>query len=218
MPRTDIAAAYDARAEEYINLLGSVEQMAQVDRATILGWRDSVAGRILDAGCGPGHWTEVLCDGGRRDVVALDASPAFLASARGRFARPGFVVGDLSALPFATGSMGGVLAWFSVIHTDPVDLEAQLREIARLLAPGGSLLLGFFDGAPRTPFDHAVTTAYYWSAEALGDLLAPLGLSVEHEESRQDPGVRRYGHLVARASRANPSLERDEPIIRRQVP
>ncbi|MGZ6734000.1 MAG: class I SAM-dependent methyltransferase [Nocardioides sp.] len=198
MSRISVAAAYDGRAEEYIDLLGSLDQMADTDRATILAWRDSVEGRIVDAGCGPGHWTDLLCDGGRRDVVGLDASRSFIAAARRRFQQPSFARGDLAALPFAAGSVGGVLAWFSIIHTPPDDVSGQLRELARVLAPGGALLLGFFDGEPRTRFDHAVTAAYYWSADALADLLAPLGLDVEQSASRQDPGARRYGHLVAR--------------------
>ena len=197
-----VAAAYDARAAEYIDLLGSVEQMAETDRATILAWRDGVDGPILDAGCGPGHWSELLCDEGRREVVAVDGSRGFVTAARSRFPQPRFLLGDLAALPLASGSADGVLAWFSIIHTPPAELEAPLRELARALAPGGALLLGFFDGEPGTAFDHAVTTAYYWSADALAELLTPLGLRVEASASRQDPGVRRYGHLVARRGRA----------------
>ena len=40
-----------------------------------------------------------------------------------------------------------------------------------MLAPGGSSLIGFFDGVPRQPFPHAVTTAYFWSAEALTNVV-----------------------------------------------
>ena len=50
-----VATAYDLRAGEYIEKLGSVEQMASQDRATIESWRSGIAGRVLDAGSGPGH-------------------------------------------------------------------------------------------------------------------------------------------------------------------
>jgi ubiquinone/menaquinone biosynthesis C-methylase UbiE len=196
--RARIAAAYDARADEYVEKMGAIDQMAARDRATIAGWRDSTSGLLLDAGCGPGHWTEVLADEGRREAVGIDGSAAFLTSARRRFPAQTFLAGDLAALPLAAGSIGGVLAWYSIIHTAPSELPALLSELSRVLAPGGSLLVGFFDGPPGEPFDHAVTTAYFWSAAALTDLLRPCGLVVEPSDSRQDPGVRRrYADLLA---------------------
>ena len=192
-----VAAAYDARAEEYVDLLGSVEQMATLDRATICSWALSTPGPLLDAGCGPGHWTDVLSR--RGPALGVDGSAALLTSARRRFPRVPFVLGDLGALPLDDGSVAGVLAWFSLIHTPPDLLDAPLAELARVLEPGGSLLLGFFDGEPGEPFDHAVTTAYWWSADALARRLEPHGLVVERSEARQDPGAkRRQGDLVAR--------------------
>lgn len=199
MPRVEVATAYDARAEEYVELLGSVEQMAARDRATIESWRDRTAGRVLDAGSGPGHWSDVLAAGGR-EVVGVDASVRFAASARRRFPSPGFVVADLAALPLAPASVGGVLAWFSIIHTPPAGVPAILGELARVLVPGGSLLLGYFDGEPGVAFDHAVVTAYYWSAEALAELLQPHGFVVETASARQDPGSRSQGDLIATLS------------------
>ena len=193
----DVAAAYDARAEEYVDLLGSVDRMAPQDRVTITDWAHATPGLLLDAGCGPGHWTEVLAGCG--PALGVDASAAFLASARVRFPGVPFVLGDLAALPLADDSVGGVLAWFSLIHTPPASLDVVVAELTRVLVPGGSLLLGFFDGEPGQPFDHAVTTAYWWSAPALADVLAPHGLVVERSGARQDPGAkRRQGDLVAR--------------------
>ncbi|GGO85233.1 methyltransferase [Nocardioides phosphati] len=203
MPRAEVAEAYDSRADEYVEKLGSLHQMADRDRATIEQWRDSTAGRLLDAGCGPGHWTDVLSERGRRDVLGIDRSTRFLESARDRFPGNRFIAGDLSALPVASRSQDGILAWYSIIHTPPTDLPQILEEFARTLAPGGSLLLGFFAGDPGVAFEHAVTTAYYWSAEALTDLLHPHGFTVEHAETRTDPGARRtHGGLRARRTAA----------------
>ncbi|WP_067201498.1 hypothetical protein [Microbacterium sp. XT11] len=66
----------------------------------------------------------------------------------------------------------------------PDDVPEVLAEFARVIAPGGSLLLGFFDGAPREPFAHAVAPAYFWSPEALGALLENAGLTVAAVEQR----------------------------------
>ena len=200
MHQAEVAVAYDSRADEYIEKLGSVEQMASQDRATIASWGDGIAGRLLDAGSGPGHWSDMLSDGGNRDVIGVDASARFAASARRRFPHVDFLVGDLSALPIASASVGGILAWFSIIHTAPAGVPAILREFARVLVPGRSVLLGFFDGDAGVPFDHAVTTAYYWSAEVLGELLADHGFAVEGARAREDPGIRRQGDLIATLS------------------
>lgn len=200
MERQRIAAAYDARAEEYVDLLGSIDQMAARDRATIEQWRDGVDGPILDAGCGPGHWTDLLTGSSDGPVLGLDASAGFLASASARFPRSAFVRADLAALPLADASVGGVLAWYSIIHTPPAGVPAILRELRRVLRPGGSLLLGFFDGPAGEPFDHAVTTGHYWSVPALREVLDAAGFRVLRAETRQDPGARRrHGDLVAQA-------------------
>lgn len=105
------------------------------------------------------------------------------------------------ALPVADASLGGILAWYSLIHTPPAELPAALVEFARAVAPGGSLLIGFFDGPPRQPFARAVTEAYFWSAEALSDLLAPAGFTVSHQERRErasdEVSIRPHGALIA---------------------
>ncbi|MFE7225342.1 class I SAM-dependent methyltransferase [Nocardioides sp. NPDC057577] len=202
MTMTEIAAAYDSRAAEYIDLFGTIDQLAERDRETITTWRDATTGRLLDAGCGPGLWSQELTTGGVRDVVGLDASAEFVAAARARYPDVSFQRADLAAIPLSDSSVGGILAWYSIIHTPPTELPAILAEFVRVLTPGGSALVGFVDGDPGEAFDHAVHTAYYWSAEALTDLLAPLGFVVEQASTRQDPGARRrQGDLVATLSR-----------------
>src|SRR5690606_26353747 len=52
--------AYARRAEEYTELLGSVEVMAPVDVRRIETWARTFCGPLLDLGCGPGHWTAHL--------------------------------------------------------------------------------------------------------------------------------------------------------------
>lgn len=197
MTMTEIGAAYDSRAAEYIDLFGTIEQLTAQDRDTIDTWRTGVRGRFLDAGCGPGLWSGFLAAGGTRDVVGVDASAEFVTAARGRFPEIPFHQADLAALPLADRSVGGILAWYSIIHTPPAELPAILGEFARVLTPGGSALIGFFDGEPGGAFDHAVHTAYYWSAQALADLLTPHRFTGEPASARQDPGARRQGDLVA---------------------
>ena len=67
-----------------------------------------------------------------------------------------------------------------------------------MLVPGGSLLLGFFDGDPGEPFDHTLVTAYWWSAAALGEVLAEHGFVVERSATRREGVKRPHGDLTAR--------------------
>lgn len=200
MTPASIGAAYNARAAEYAELAGDVEQMNAADRSLIAQWRDATPGRLLDAGCGPGLWTDFL-DGENRNVIGLDISEELLAAAHSRHPHLRLEQGSFYALPVADASLGGILAWYSLIHTPPVELPAVLEEFARAVAPGGSLLIGFFDGPSRQPFAHAVTEAYFWSAEALSDLLASAGFTVSHQERRErapdEVSIRPHGALIA---------------------
>lgn len=193
MPNSEIAAAYGARAGEYIAAAGSIEQMADDDRALIGEWRDATAGRLLDAGCGPGHWSEFL-RAAHRDVLGMDLSAEFITHAVAAYPEVEFVAGSFAELPVPDASLGGILAWYSLIHTPPEHLPTVFAEFARLLAPGGSILIGFFDGTPREPFAHAITTAYFWSVDALAELLEPAGFTLTASEHRPRTG----GEISAR--------------------
>jgi SAM-dependent methyltransferase len=198
-----VADAYDRRADEYIEIAGRIEQLDPRDAETVRVWRDATAGPLLDAGCGPGLWTSFLHEGGR-DVRGVDVSTAFVAAARAAYPGIRFEVASFRRLPVPSASLGGVLSWYSLIHTPPDDVPEVLAELARVMAPGGSLLLGFFDGAPREPFAHAVAPAYFWSPEALGALLADAGFAVSASERRgRAPGeVSARPHAAVTAIRA----------------
>ncbi|WP_136051657.1 class I SAM-dependent DNA methyltransferase [Microbacterium sp. K36] len=190
-----VARAYDARAVEYREVAGDLGLMDPRDRELIRRWRDETPGRLLDAGCGPGHWAAFLYGGTGegfgtgRDVEGIDLSAAFIHGARAQYPHLSFHHGSFLALPQTSGTVGGVLAWYSVIHTPPAELPDVFAGFARVLAPGGSLLLGFFVGEPRAVFRHAVAPAFFWTAEALSPLLATAGLEVQWSETRErEPG------------------------------
>lgn len=98
----------------------------------------------------------------------------------------------------ADASARGVLAWYSLIHLPPADLDLAIAEIARVLAPGGSLLCGFFDGAEVTEFDHAVAPAWRWPAEEVAARWAAHGFEIVDVERRTDPGRRPHASITAR--------------------
>lgn len=191
-----VARAYEDRATEYADLLGRMDAVAAPDRALVLRWARDLDGPVVDAGCGPGHWTDLLHRTGL-DVEGVDPTPRMLVLARERFAGPRFRAGRLEDLGVPDGSLGGLLAWFSLIHTDPADVPTALTAVARALRPGGRLLLGFFTGAVVEPFDHAVVTAWRWPVDVLAGRVEAAGLTVLETHARTDPGVRPQGALVA---------------------
>ena len=196
MDDTRVLQAYADRASEYTAVLGSVDAMHEQDRKRIAGWAGHIAGRILDAGCGPGHWTDFLAGQGA-DVAGIDLVPGFIDGARARFPDTSFQVGSLRGLDEADGSLGGILAWYSLIHVPPAEVQQVLSEFARCLAARGRLLIGFFAGDPAQRFDHAVTTAYFWSVEGMTRILDDAGFDVIDVETRQDPGRRPHAAISA---------------------
>lgn len=195
----DVATAYALRAAEYAEQLGSMSAVHPADEHLVTSWAAQVDGPVLDAGCGPGHWTAHLAERGA-DVRGLDQVPAFVEHARS--AHPGvpFDVGSLDALPHDAGAFGGVLAWYSLVHHDLSTIRRPLDEIARVLDPGGHLLIGFFVGDEVEPFDHAVVTAWRWSVGALTEQLRASGFSTleTHTRVAAPEGPRPHGAVLAR--------------------
>lgn len=192
----DVQLAYDRRSAEYAELLGSMDAVHHADRALVDYWSSDISGTVLDAGCGPGQWTGYL-DRRGVDVRGLDLSPRFVEHARAVFPHIAFDVGRLEAIPEVSESLGGILAWYSLVHLEPARVPSVLAEFARVLRPGGALLLGFFEGPDVVAFDHAVVTAYAWPANILSEHLRAAGFDVEEVHSRTGPGYRPHGAITA---------------------
>ncbi len=191
-----VQQAYSERAGEYTSALGAIDQMHALDRHRIGRWAKLISGRVLDAGCGPGHWADFLHRRGV-DVSGIDLVAEFIDGARRRFPEVTFQVSSLRRIDVADGSLDGVLAWYSLIHVPPAELPVILSELSRALAPQGQLLIGFFEGDHAESFDHGITTAYYWSIEQITSLLLAAGFDVIDIETRQDSGSRPHAAISA---------------------
>ncbi|MEU6788535.1 class I SAM-dependent methyltransferase [Nonomuraea angiospora] len=178
---TTTADAYDAIAVVYAEFAQGALDRQPLDRAALAAFADFVltgdAGTLVaEVGCGPGQTTAHLRDLGL-DVFGIDLSAEMIKLAREAQPDLRFEVGSMDALDLADGALGGILSWYSVIHVPPQDLPPYFTEFHRVLAPGGHLLLGFFEseGGPLVSFDHKVTPAYRWPIDDLAELVRAAG-------------------------------------------
>ena len=99
------------------------------------GWEDPTA---LDLGCGSGRHLSLLKQFGFPLVIGMDNSARALEISRS-FEAPLFQ-GDNRRLPLADASCNLIVAWGSLHYAPKEDLTEMLREIHRVLIPGGLLL------------------------------------------------------------------------------
>jgi ubiquinone/menaquinone biosynthesis C-methylase UbiE len=104
--------------------------------------RTEQGGRLLDAGCGTGHFTAVLAGRGA-NVIGLDNSFEMLEYAKSRYHIHNLVYGNAEALPFVADSFDTVVM-FTVLEflEEP---RAALAEILRVLKPSGQFVIGFLN-------------------------------------------------------------------------
>jgi len=156
--------------------------------------------RVLDAACGTGDLALADLRAGAASVTGLDFSARMLERARKKAASVEWIEGDVLALPFADGSFDAATIGFGIRNV--ADLELGLRELHRVLRPGGRVAVLEIT-RPRGPlapllslwFDHVVprlgrlagggeayrylpaSVARFPPAEELAELLTQVGFA-----------------------------------------
>jgi SAM-dependent methyltransferase len=139
--------SYDELAATYTERIFTELAGKPLDRHLLNRLAEDVRGHglVADLGCGPGHVARYLHDQGVR-MLGIDLSPRMIDSARQRSPAIEFRVGDMRTLDLPDGALAGIVAFYSLIHIGEPEMGATLRELRRVLAPGGLLLVAFHIG------------------------------------------------------------------------
>jgi demethylmenaquinone methyltransferase/2-methoxy-6-polyprenyl-1,4-benzoquinol methylase len=95
--------------------------------------------RVLDAACGTGDFAVADLRAGADHVIGLDFSERMLERARRKAPHVEWVCGDMLEMPFADAAFDAATVGFGVRNVS--DLETALRELRRVLRPGGRLAI-----------------------------------------------------------------------------
>lgn len=172
MTRTEVWASGDP----YERYVGRWSRLVARD---FLAWLDLPAGLAwLDVGCGTGALASaVLADAAPKAVIGLDSSDGFLALARSQIADPRarFERGSADALPLPSDAMDVAISGL-VLNFVP-DPAAMVREMRRVVRPGGTVALYVWDYAGEMQL-----MRQFWDAAAALDPKA-----AELDEGRRFP-------------------------------
>ncbi|MFI9632272.1 methyltransferase domain-containing protein [Nocardia sp. NPDC051929] len=200
-------AAYDDVAELYTELFRHHLAGAMLDRAMLGAFVESVAGNgsgpIADVGCGPGRITGHLAALGAQ-VFGIDLSPRMVELARVEHPQLLFAQGSVEQLPISNEALGGIVAWYSLIHLPPDRVPHVLSEFHRVLASKGHVLLAFQTADQPDAveaFDHKVTRAYRWAPKRLVRLLGDAGFAMIARMVREPGPDERFGQAYLLASK-----------------
>jgi SAM-dependent methyltransferase len=214
---------YDRTAAGYVDAFHHHLDGRPLDLAMLTAFTDMVTAgpnnRVADIGCGTGATTAIIRTRGA-DVFGIDLSPNMIAQARRLNPETHFTIGSMTDLDLPDSCVGGVCAWYSVIHIPDDRLPGVFAEFHRVLVPGGVALLAFQIGEqPRhltEAFGESVDLMFHRRRpEAVAALLEQAGLPIharlvrapEGDAAESTCGVEStpQGYLIAR--KPHPPLE-----------
>jgi len=203
----NLRASYDTVAGEYRRRIADELDGKPFDRAILARFarRAGAEGAVWELGCGPAHVAAFLLQHGAC-MAGLDLSPNMLLEARRLFPALPLVCADMNHLPTAAGTLAGIVAMYSVIHTPVGQLGALFHEFLRALRPGAPLLVSFHMGSGPLHltdwWDLPVNIDFhFFNGQQVNDSLRAAGFTLEEYHERAPyPGVEhssRRGYVIA---------------------
>jgi SAM-dependent methyltransferase len=182
----ELRASYDIVASKYETRFVDELRDKPRDRELLTAFAESVGDPVVEIGCGPGQVGDFVRRRGRR-VFGLDLSPEMARLAGVRL--DAALAADMRSLPLATASVGGVLAFYSVIHLPREELGDALAEFRRVLRPGGHVLFSAHEGEGEIRLDEFLDepvpiVATFFALDELVDAGEAAGLTVVTAERR----------------------------------
>jgi len=185
-------ASYDHVADEYVRHIYDELRHKPLDRQLLDRFAARVHGKgwCCDMGCGPGHVTRYLHEQGAQ-VCGIDLSDAMVRRARELNPGINFQQGDIAALHLPDSRFSGIIAFYSLIHIPPANMVSVLRELHRVLSPGGLMLAAFHIGEHTVHLDewwaHEVSVDFhFFQPEQMRAWLTTAGFEIE-EVIERDP-------------------------------
>jgi SAM-dependent methyltransferase len=161
-----IRTSYDTVSDAYADAFFDELPRKPLDCQVLTRFAAATAsrGQVCDMGCGPGHIARFLRKAGS-EVFGLDLSPGMIEQARRLNPGMDFREGNMLAIDLPDGSLAGITAFYSIVNL-PADLRPNaFRDMARVLQPGGLLLIAFHIGGTRLPvaelFGRPITMSSY---------------------------------------------------------
>jgi ubiquinone/menaquinone biosynthesis C-methylase UbiE len=144
---TDIKTSYDRVAGHYAEEYFRELERKPDDCKLLDEFADKVRdkGEVCEMGCGPGQVARYLKDRGV-NMCGIDLSEEMVNAARKLNPDIPFSTGNMLALSEEDNSFGGIVSFYAIIHIRREEIATALREMFRVLKPGGKLLMSFHHG------------------------------------------------------------------------
>ncbi len=149
--------------------------------------------KILDLGCGAGRPLAAFLAGLGHDVIGVDASPTMIKRARQNVPNASFQIMDMRDLEL-DHSFDAILSWDAFFHLSPGEQREALPRIARLLRPGGNLLLTVGWGEGEVTGTVAGEPVYHGSlsSDEYFEILSRVGFSEQSMRPYEKNGLGRW--------------------------